>query len=93
MSIEREKRSILITEEFDGERADSALSKILELSRSNVADLLNAGEVIQGKKPLSKSDRLQAGDRLTVLLPAPFDPLELKPTPMEELEIVYDDNG
>jgi 23S rRNA pseudouridine1911/1915/1917 synthase len=92
MSIEREKRSILITEEFDGERADSALSKILELSRSNVADLLNAGEVIQGKKPLSKSDRLQAGDRLTVLLPAPFDPLELKPTPMEELEIVYDDN-
>ena len=70
MSIEREKRSILITEEFDGERADSALSKILELSRSNVADLLNAGEVIQGKKPLSKSDRLQAGDRLTVLLPA-----------------------
>ena len=92
MSDERERRSILITEEFDGERVDSALAKILELSRSTVADLLNAGEVLQGKKPLSKSDRVQPGDRLTVLMPAIFDPLELKPTPIEELEIVYDDD-
>lgn len=92
MSDARERRSILITEEFDGERVDSALAKILELSRSTVADLLNAGEVLQGKKPLSKSDRVQPGDRLTVLMPAIFDPLELKPTPIEELEIVYDDD-
>ena len=92
MSDERERRSILITEEYDGERVDSALAKILELSRSAVADLLNAGEVLQGKKPLSKSDRVQPGDRLTVVMPAIFDPLELKPTPIEELEIVYDDD-
>lgn len=92
MSDERERRSILISEEFEGERVDSALAKILELSRSAVADLLNAGDVLQGKKPLSKSDRLQLGDRLTVVMPAPFDPLELKPTPIEELEIVYDDD-
>ncbi|MFM8753058.1 MAG: RluA family pseudouridine synthase [Actinomycetota bacterium] len=91
MTEERERRTILITEEFDGERVDSALAKILELSRSTVADLLNAGEVLQGKKPLSKSDRLQPGDRLTVVMPALFDPLALKPTPIEELEIVYDD--
>jgi len=92
MTQERERRSILITEEFDGERVDSALAKILELSRSTVADLLNSGDVLQGKKPLSKSDRLQPGDRLTVVMPAPFDPLELRPTPIEELEIVYDDD-
>ena len=91
MSTEREKRSILIPQEFDGERVDSALSKLLELSRSNVADLLNAGDVIQGKKPLSKSDRVKVGDRIVVSMPLPFDPLELKPTPIEELEIVYDD--
>jgi 23S rRNA pseudouridine1911/1915/1917 synthase len=92
MTQERERRSIFITEEFDGERVDSALAKILELSRSTVADLLNSGDVLQGKKPLSKSDRLQPGDRLTVVMPAPFDPLELRPTPIEELEIVYDDD-
>lgn len=92
MTDERERRSILISEEHDGERVDSALAKILELSRSTVADLLNAGEVLQGKKPLSKSDRVQPGDRLTVLMPALFDPLELKATPIEELDIVYDDD-
>ncbi len=92
MSDERENRTILITEEFSGERVDSALAKILELSRSSVADLLNAGDVLQGKKPLSKSDRVQAGDRIVVRMPAPFDPLELKPTPIEELDIVYDDD-
>lgn len=92
MSDERENRTILITEEFSGERVDSALAKILELSRSSVADLLNAGDVLQGKKPLSKSDRVQVGDRIVVRMPAPFDPLELKPTPIEELDIVYDDD-
>ncbi len=92
MSDERENRTILITEEFSGERVDSALAKILELSRSSVADLLNAGDVLQGKIPLSKSDRVQAGDRIVVRMPAPFDPLELKPTPIEELDIVYDDD-
>lgn len=92
MSDERENRTILITEEFEGERVDSALAKILELSRSSVADLLNAGDVLQGKKPLSKSDRVQTGDRIVIRMPAPFDPLELKPTPIEELDIVYNDD-
>lgn len=91
MTEERERRAILIPQELDGERVDSALAKLLDMSRSNVADLLNAGDVIQGKKPLSKSDRLRVGDRLTVVMPIPFDPLELRPTPIEELEIVYDD--
>ncbi len=49
MSLERERRAILISQEFNGERVDSALAKILELSRSVVADLLNAGDVLQGK--------------------------------------------
>lgn len=91
MSEERERRALLVPQEMDGERVDSALAKLLEMSRSNVADLLNAGDVIQGKKPLSKSDRVKVGDRITVVMPVPFDPLELRPTPIEELEIVYDD--
>ena len=91
MSLEREKRTIIAGEEFEGMRVDTALATILELSRSQVADLLNAGDVIQGKKPLSKSDRLKVGDRITVLMPAPFDPLALHETPIAELEIVHDD--
>ena len=90
--MEREKRAIQIDQDQDGQRVDTALAKVLELSRSVVADLLNAGDVLQGKKPLSKSDRVSAGDRLTVLMPAIYDPLELKETPIDTLEIVYDDD-
>ena len=92
MTTERELRTILITEEFDGERVDAALAKILELSRSSVADLLNAGDVIQGKKPLSKSDRVKAGDKIKITMPAPFDPLQLSMTPVADLEIIYQDD-
>ena len=90
--MEREKRAIQIDQAQDGQRVDTALAKVLELSRSVVADLLNAGDVLQGKKPLSKSDRVSAGDRLTVLMPAIYDPLELKETPIDTLEIIYDDD-
>lgn len=89
---EREKRVVLIPEELDGERVDSALSRILELSRSVVADLLNAGDVIQGKKPLAKSDRVQVGDRITVTLPLPYDPLALDNLPTVDIDIVYQDD-
>lgn len=91
MSAEREKRSIIIDESSDGMRVDAALAGILELSRSQVADLLNAGDVLQGKKPLSKSDRLKVGDRLVVTMPAPFDPLALHETPIADLAIVHED--
>ena len=90
--MQREKRAIQIDQDQDGQRVDTALAKVLELSRSVVADLLNAGDVLQGKKPLSKSDRVSAGDRLTVLMPAIYDPLELKETPIDTLEIIYDDD-
>ena len=90
--MEREKRAIQIDQDQDGQRVDTALAKVLGLSRSVVADLLNAGDVLQGKKPLSKSDRVSAGDRLTVLMPAIYDPLELKETPIDTLEIIYDDD-
>lgn len=90
--MEREKRAIQIDQDQDGQRVDTALAKVLDLSRSVVADLLNAGDVLQGKKPLSKSDRVSAGDRLTVLMPAIYDPLELKETPIDTLEIIYDDD-
>jgi len=90
--MERERRAIQIDQDQDGQRVDTALAKVLELSRSVVADLLNAGDVLQGKKPLSKSDRVSAGDRLTVVMPAIYDPLELKETPIDTLEIIYDDD-
>lgn len=88
---EREKRSLQIESEYEGERVDVALAALLGISRSAVADLLNAGEVLQGKKPLVKSDRLRAGDRIQVLMPAATDPLDFTRVVSEELNVVYDD--
>lgn len=89
---QREQRIVQIDLENEGERVDVALAKILGLSRSVVADLLNAGEVRQGKKLLSKSERLQAGDRLVILMPGIYDPFENSEIPVANLEIVYDDD-
>lgn len=88
---EREKRSLQIESEYEGERVDVALAALLGISRSAVADLLNAGEVLQGKKPLVKSDRLRAGDRIQVLMPAAIDQLDFTRVVSEELNVVYDD--
>lgn len=88
---DREKRQILIDESLDGERVDVALSKALELSRSAAADLLNAGDVKQGKKLLSKSDRVTIGDRIEVTMPAHVDPLDFTKVISDEISIVYDD--
>ena len=92
MTGEREERLVIVPEEYAGERVDTVLAKLLELSRSVVADLLNAGDVTQGKKPLSKSDRVHVGDRIKVKLPAPFDPLNLAHAPIADIEIVYQDD-
>lgn len=89
---QREQQVVQIDLENEGERVDVALAKLLGLSRSVVADLLNAGEVKQGKKPLSKSDRVQAGDRIVVLMPSIYDPFENADIPVANLEIAYDDD-
>ena len=86
--MEREKRAIQIDQDQDGQRVDTDRQAFY----APMACLLNAGDVLQGKKPLSKSDRVSAGDRLTVLMPAIYDPLELKETPIDTLEIIYDDD-
>jgi 23S rRNA pseudouridine1911/1915/1917 synthase len=90
--MDREVKQILITEEFDGSRVDTALASLLGISRSITADLLNAGDVLQGKRRLSKSDRVCVGDRIRVTMPEPFDPLELKNTPIADFDILFQDD-
>ena len=41
----RELKQILIPEGLDGERVDLAISRILGLSRSSVAELIEANEI------------------------------------------------
>lgn len=88
----RELRTLSVPEGVAGERIDSALTRVLGLSRTAVVKLLEDGEITTNGKSMQKSDRVVASQVIEVLMPAPIntDPIPL--TPLEGLTIVYDDN-
>lgn len=74
-----------------GERLDVALTRMLGLSRSRAADLIEQGSVLVDGRPAAKSDRLVAGAVLEVDLtevgPDPGTPAE----PVPGMRVLYDD--
>ena len=55
-----------------GRRADTVLSDLLEgQTRSGVQKLLAAGAVTRAGRPVSKNDRVSAGDVFSVEIPEP----------------------
>ena len=87
----RETRNVEIPEALDNERIDSALARVLGLSRSVIVKLLESDEVSVGHKVLGKSDKVQSGQIITVLLPEPPSGEAIPPTPLDEMKIVYQD--
>ncbi|NCV79578.1 MAG: RNA pseudouridine synthase, partial [Actinobacteria bacterium] len=88
----REQRTLTVPEGVAGERIDSALTRVLGLSRTAVVKLLEDGDITTGGKQMPKSDRVAAGQVIEVLMPAPIntDPIPL--TPIDGLSIIYDDS-
>ena len=89
----REQRTLSVPEGVAGERIDSALTRVLGLSRTAVVKLLEDGDITTSGKAMAKSDRVTANQVIDVLMPAPInqDPIPL--TPLEGLSIVYDDDA
>jgi 23S rRNA pseudouridine1911/1915/1917 synthase len=87
----RQEVQVSIPAELDNERIDSALSGLLTISRSVVVKLLDAEEITLGHRKLAKSDRVSAGDVITVLLPDTDLGEPIPATPLD-LEIVYQDS-
>jgi 23S rRNA pseudouridine1911/1915/1917 synthase len=77
---------------LDGMRVDAGLSKLLGLSRTTVAAIAEAGDVVIDGRPAGKSDRLVAGTMLEVTLPAPERPVQLIPVPVDGLQILFEDD-
>jgi 23S rRNA pseudouridine1911/1915/1917 synthase len=77
---------------LDGMRLDQAISRMFGLSRTGAADLIDAGDVVVDGSPRTKSDRLKAGSWLDVALPAPPSPIEIVPTEVTGLSVVYSDD-
>ena len=90
--MSRELRTLSVPEGVAGERIDSALTRVLGLSRTSVVKLLEDGDIKSDGCAMQKSDRVTAGQVIEVLLPAPLnqDPIPL--TPLEGLTVVYNDD-
>ncbi|RJQ67138.1 RluA family pseudouridine synthase [Pseudonocardiaceae bacterium YIM PH 21723] len=73
-------------------RVDAGLSKMLGLSRTAVAGMVETGDVYIDGHTAIKSDRLTAGSWLEVTLPAPERPLEVVPIPVDGLVVIYQDD-
>ena len=74
-----------------GERADTAISRLLGVSRSSAADICEQGDASVGPKTLTKSDRLSLGDKLSIKPQVEPEPLRVIETPVAELLVVYQD--
>ena len=88
-----EEEILSIIAEESGERIDALLARTLEgLSRSAAQRLLEEGRVTREDdgKVLRKSDRVQAGERITVVLPELAEDLPLIPQDLP-LDVVYED--
>ena len=79
-----------LTLDRDGERLDSALSRLVpELTRSQAQRLIEQGAVTQAGRPVKKNEKLPAGTALELEIP------EVRETPIAAqdipLEVCYED--
>lgn len=81
-----------IDSSLGGERVDTAIARLLGISRSAAAELCESGGARVGNKVVGKSDRLSQGDLLAVIPPKPPEPLRVIQTPVSQLGLVYQDD-
>ena len=87
-----DQRSLPVPDGLAGERVDAALSRMLGMSRTKVAELTGAGGVLMDGRVLDKSDRLVAGAWLEVTVPDLRAEAPPPPEPVPGMQIRYDDD-
>ncbi len=79
-----------VPETLDGQRVDRIVALVTELSRSEVASLIEAGLVlVDGEAPPKASTKLTAGSHLEIEVPD--KPVGISPDPEVSIEVVYSD--
>ena len=79
----------ILTVETEGDRLDAYLAHHLDLSRTRVQALVEAGRVLLDGQEARKSKRLEAGQRIEVRVPAP-EPLTIEPEDIP-LDVLFED--
>jgi len=87
-----EEKLVQVTEGLAGSRADAGIAKLLGMSRSAVASMIEDGLVQQNDQIISKSDSLVPDAWLRITLPKPKPALALVAENVEGLKVVYQDH-
>lgn len=82
-------RTFEVPEGLDGERLDAGLARLLGLSRTKCADLVDSGLVTINGRPVMKSDRMDAGSMIEVELVV--ESVTTEPESELSLPILFDD--
>lgn len=89
----RERRTLVLPEGVGGDRVDSALTRVLGLSRTAIARLLEDDEIQSNGRSMQKSERVVAGQVIEILMPDTSIGAPIPLTPLEGLSVVYDDEA
>ena len=85
-----DRRSLPVPEGLDGLRLDAALSRLLGISRTVAADIIDAGGASLDGTTRARSDRVAGGAWLEVELPAARQPAP--PVSADSLPLLYQDD-
>lgn len=86
------ERSLAVPDGLDGERVDAGVAKLLGLSRTRVAAIVDAGGVTVDLRPAGRSDRLHAGGMLSVAWTDDRPQQAVPAIPVPDLAIVHDED-
>lgn len=86
-----ESRTLPVPDGLDGARVDAGLARLLGFSRTQAAEIAEAGGVELDGRALGKSDKLVAGGMLSVSWQARREP-EIIPELVPDFGIVYEDD-
>jgi len=82
---------VVVPEGFAGERVDAVLARMFGFSRTRSAELIKAGLVTVDGARVAKSERVEPGVWLDVVIPADTDPVALVPEKVDGVKILHDD--
>ena len=84
-------RRLIVPDGLAGMRLDAGLARLLGISRTTVATLIDSGDVLVDGVSVARSERLTADSWLEITLPEPERPSVLVPENVDGLTVMYRD--
>lgn len=81
--------TVVVPADLSGVRADRVIAEVLELPRSHVREIIDAGGATRGGVPVRPSDKLSADTSLIVEVPT--EDVDLLPDPDVAFSVLYED--